>query len=150
MSPVLSANASLLNQFGKANDPSPVHSHIQSVLATLQGTDSHVSLLEKSMSIPIRMSNNTNKNSQMSVQSTPQPQSQRRQQQQPIQTIKKKIRKSCQNNDVKIISLDKGLVGVLKPHQKEGVEFMLRATNNGGCVLAHCMGLGMFCYIIYS
>lgn len=51
-----------------------------------------------------------------------------------------------------LISVDKGLVKILKPHQKEGVKFMwdacfesrdsINTSTGGGCILAHCMGLG--------
>lgn len=53
-----------------------------------------------------------------------------------------------------LISVDENLVKKLKPHQTQGVKFMWDATfgsvkalkkNTGsGCILAHCMGLGMF------
>lgn len=52
----------------------------------------------------------------------------------------------------KLISVDKGLVKNLKPHQLQGVKFMWDAcfescenigtSTGGGCILAHCMGLG--------
>lgn len=55
-------------------------------------------------------------------------------------------------NDEPLISVDKNLVKLLKPHQKEGVQFMwdacyescdsLFTSTGGGCILAHCMGLG--------
>lgn len=40
--------------------------------------------------------------------------------------------------------LDENLQTILKPHQKDGVEFMWNALYRGkhGCILAHCMGLG--------
>lgn len=51
-----------------------------------------------------------------------------------------------------LISVDKNLVKLLKPHQKQGVQFMWDAcyescdslcnSTGGGCILAHCMGLG--------
>lgn len=51
-----------------------------------------------------------------------------------------------------LISVDRKLVKKLKPHQGQGVKFMwdacfesierLDGTNGGGCILAHCMGLG--------
>lgn len=47
------------------------------------------------------------------------------------------------------IKVDEGLMNNLKPHQKEGVNFMLKmyagdeaGEKNGGCILAHEMGLG--------
>lgn len=51
-----------------------------------------------------------------------------------------------------LISVDKKLVKKLKPHQGQGVKFMwdasfeslekLNENHGGGCILAHCMGLG--------
>lgn len=53
-----------------------------------------------------------------------------------------------------LISVDEKLVKKLKPHQAEGVKFMWDAcfesvekineedSKGGGCILAHCMGLG--------
>lgn len=51
-----------------------------------------------------------------------------------------------------IISVDRKLVKHLKPHQKEGIKFMwdacyescenINVSTGGGCILAHCMGLG--------
>ncbi|XP_039283031.1 transcriptional regulator ATRX homolog isoform X2 [Nilaparvata lugens] len=51
-----------------------------------------------------------------------------------------------------IISVDKGLVAKMKPHQAKGVKFMwdacfesverIKTSKGGGCILAHCMGLG--------
>lgn len=51
-----------------------------------------------------------------------------------------------------LISVDKKLVKKLKPHQAQGIKFMwdacfesiekLNENNGGGCILAHCMGLG--------
>lgn len=43
------------------------------------------------------------------------------------------------------ISVDEGLVEKLKPHQEEGVKFMYNTIigRGSGCVLSHCMGLGM-------
>lgn len=53
---------------------------------------------------------------------------------------------------VPLISVDKNLVKLLKPHQKRGIKFMwdacfescegLSGSTGGGCILAHCMGLG--------
>lgn len=53
-----------------------------------------------------------------------------------------------------LISLDTKLVKKLKPHQARGVRFMwdacfescerLTTDTGGGCILAHCMGLGMY------
>lgn len=52
------------------------------------------------------------------------------------------------------VSVDKELVSDLKPHQKEGVEFIWKncfsdfvggdESEVGGCILAHHMGLGKF------
>lgn len=52
------------------------------------------------------------------------------------------------------ILVDSGLVAHLKPHQRDGVRFMWshcyqsidklnRDQKGSGCILAHCMGLGM-------
>lgn len=53
-----------------------------------------------------------------------------------------------------LLSVDKKLVKKLKPHQAQGIKFMWDAcfetiekvgeNNGGGCILAHCMGLGEF------
>lgn len=53
-----------------------------------------------------------------------------------------------------LISVDKKLVKKLKPHQGQGVKFMwdacfeslekLEENHGGGCILAHCMGLGTY------
>lgn len=58
-----------------------------------------------------------------------------------------------------VVSVDKGLAKKLKPHQVEGVIFMWDACfescekmifdTGGGCILAHCMGLGMFEFILF-
>lgn len=52
-----------------------------------------------------------------------------------------------------IISVDHAIVRKLKPYQAEGIQFMwracfesverLNADLGSGCILAHCMGLGM-------
>lgn len=53
---------------------------------------------------------------------------------------------------VELITVDRKLVKKLKPHQMQGVKFMwdacfesieeINKNNGGGCILAHCMGLG--------
>lgn len=55
-----------------------------------------------------------------------------------------------------LVSVDKNLAQILKPHQRDGVNFMWRRCFGSvtnicknddlvrGCVLAHCMGLGQF------
>lgn len=53
-----------------------------------------------------------------------------------------------------IVSVDAGLVKKLKPHQARGIKFMwdacyesvnrLNEDRGGGCILAHCMGLGKY------
>lgn len=53
-----------------------------------------------------------------------------------------------------LISVDSKLVKKLKPHQAQGIKFMWDAcfeslekvneNSGGGCILAHCMGLGMY------
>lgn len=59
-----------------------------------------------------------------------------------------------------LLSVDKKLVKKLKPHQGEGVKFMWDACfesiekineNNlgGGCILAHCMGLGKSMTVVH-
>lgn len=57
-----------------------------------------------------------------------------------------------QNSD-EAISIDDSLVERLKPHQINGIRFMwescfqsaekLTESIGGGCILAHCMGVGM-------
>lgn len=76
-SSVISASANLLDPFASL-DPippvivTPVHTHMQSAVDTLQATDSHASLMEKSLPISNNMSDNTNANSQMTMQSAAQ------------------------------------------------------------------------------
>lgn len=51
-----------------------------------------------------------------------------------------------------LITVDKKLVTKLKPHQASGIKFMydacfesldkIESSVGGGCILAHCMGLG--------
>ncbi|XP_075212538.1 ATRX chromatin remodeler XNP isoform X2 [Lycorma delicatula] len=51
-----------------------------------------------------------------------------------------------------LVTVDEGLVAKMKPHQAKGVKFMwessfesverLKTSVGGGCILAHCMGLG--------
>lgn len=58
-----------------------------------------------------------------------------------------------------LLAVDKNLTRKLKPHQAQGIKFMwdacfesLKILNEGdgggGCILSHCMGLGMFYLII--
>ena len=47
------------------------------------------------------------------------------------------------------VPIPSGMLPLLKPHQVEGVRFMLRNTaDNNGCVLAHSMGLGKTCQVV--
>lgn len=56
------------------------------------------------------------------------------------------------NTKEELISVDRKLVKKLKPHQGQGIKFMwdasfesiekLNENHGGGCILAHCMGLG--------
>lgn len=51
-----------------------------------------------------------------------------------------------------LITVDEKLAEHLKPHQKDGIKFMwnacfessdvLNESTGGGCILAHCMGVG--------
>lgn len=55
-----------------------------------------------------------------------------------------------------ILSVDKNLVKILMLHQAQGIKFMfdscfesverLNIDHGGGCILAHCMGLGMYTF----
>lgn len=57
-----------------------------------------------------------------------------------------------------LLSVDEKLVKKLKPHQAQGVKFMwdacfesiekINENNGGGCILAHCMGLGELMILI--
>lgn len=56
------------------------------------------------------------------------------------------------NSGTPLITVDHRFEGRLKPHQKDGVQFMwetcyesvkmLKTSKGSGCILAHCMGLG--------
>lgn len=58
------------------------------------------------------------------------------------------------NTKKELLIVDTKLSMLLKPYQREGVKFMwdacfesietLKTSNGGGCILAHCMGLGMY------
>lgn len=58
------------------------------------------------------------------------------------------------NTKRELLAVDKKLSLKLKPHQCQGVKFMwdacfesiekLQSSDGGGCILGHCMGLGMF------
>lgn len=61
-----------------------------------------------------------------------------------------------ETNEV-LLEIDKKLVKVLKPHQAKGIQFMWDCTfenlsdagkPGGGCILAHCMGLGKTLQVI--
>lgn len=73
-SSVISASANLLDPFASVVDPippvniTPVLSHMQSSVDTMQTTDSHASLLEKSMSLSNSMSDNSNVVPQIGMQ----------------------------------------------------------------------------------
>lgn len=58
-----------------------------------------------------------------------------------------------------LVKVDEGLVQHLKPHQVDGIKFMWDACfesveriagghEGGGCILAHCMGLGKTLQIV--
>lgn len=50
------------------------------------------------------------------------------------------------SNEESIVIVDQGLANQLKPHQRNGIQFMWNHCMTGdvgsGCILAHCMGLG--------
>lgn len=80
---MISASSSLLDPFASVVDPippvivTPVHSHMQSSVDTMQTTESHAPLMDKSMPLSNSMSDNSNNaTSQLSMQSTQQQQQQ--------------------------------------------------------------------------
>lgn len=75
-----------------------------------------------------------------------------------IQVIEKLVLDFEDETKEELLSVDKGLVKKLKPHQANGIKFMWDACfeslaqmeNNvgSGCILAHCMGLGKSLQIV--
>lgn len=63
------------------------------------------------------------------------------------------------NTKRELLAVDKRISSKLKPHQCDGVKFMWDAcfesieksknSDGSGCILGHCMGLGMFlCFCV--
>jgi transcriptional regulator ATRX len=58
-----------------------------------------------------------------------------------------------------LIEVDESIVSKLKPHQGDGIKFMyttcfeslemIKKGKAGGCILAHCMGLGKTLQVIF-
>lgn len=71
---------------------------------------------------------------------------------QKIETIEKLVLDFDEETKEELLEVDLGLVRKLKPHQANGVKFMwdacyetldqMEKSPGGGCILAHCMGLG--------
>lgn len=69
-----------------------------------------------------------------------------------VEEVDKLVLDFDEKTKAELITVDKKLVKTLKPHQAQGVKFMwdacfesiekINETPGGGCILAHCMGLG--------
>lgn len=69
-----------------------------------------------------------------------------------VKELEKLILDFDEETKEELVTLDKKLVKKLKPHQASGIKFMYDAcfesiekienSTGGGCILAHCMGLG--------
>lgn len=65
--------------------------------------------------------------------------------------VKTCILEKAKDSDEVVLEVDERIVKHLKPHQAEGIRFIFDSTfesvskagaKGGGCILAHCMGLG--------